>query len=128
MGRIVTRVSVANTVEPVKSLVCDALVDTGATGLVLPRAWKDRLGALISLRTVEMETADQRPVQGEICGPVRIELEGFDPIFDEAIFIDMQPANGTFEPLVGYVVLEKSRAAVDMVGHRLVHVKHLDLK
>src|SRR5438309_990204 len=70
MGRIVTRVSVASTVEPLKGLTCDALVDTGSTGLVLPRAWKDRLGALISLRTVEMETADQRAVQGEICGPV----------------------------------------------------------
>ena len=35
---------------------------------------------------------------------------------------------GGYEPLVGYIVLEKSRAAVDIVGHRLVRVRYLDLK
>jgi hypothetical protein len=40
----------------------------------------------------------------------------------------MQPQDGGYEPLVGYIVLEQSRAAVDMVGHRLVPVKHFDLK
>ena len=128
MGRIVTSLTVANAVEPGREIRCDALVDTGTTGLVLPMAWKERLGSLISIRTVEMETADQRVVHGEVCGPVRIHVEGFDEIFDEAIFIELHPENGAYEPLVGYVVLEKSRAAVDMVGHRLVPVKHLDLK
>jgi hypothetical protein len=36
--------------------------------------------------------------------------------------------DGRYEPLLGYVMLEKSKAAVDMVGHRLVPLKHLDLK
>ncbi|MFC1482438.1 hypothetical protein ACFL51_01390 [Myxococcota bacterium] len=43
-------------------------------------------------------------------------------------FIDMDPVNGRFEPLIGYIILEQSRAAVDMVGHRLVPVQHMDLK
>jgi hypothetical protein len=30
--------------------------------------------------------------------------------------------------LVGYIVLEQSQAAVDMLGHRLVHAKKTDLK
>ncbi len=34
----------------------------------------------------------------------------------------------TYEPLIGYIVLEQSRAAVDMIGHRLLHVKKMDLK
>jgi len=29
---------------------------------------------------------------------------------------------------VGGIVLEQSQAAVDILGHRLVHVKRLDLK
>jgi len=33
-----------------------------------------------------------------------------------------------YEPLAGYIALEQSMAAVDMVGHRLVPVKHMDLK
>jgi hypothetical protein len=48
--------------------------------------------------------------------------------FDEVNFMESHPEDGTYEPLVGYVVLEKSRAAVNIVGHRLVPVKHLDLK
>jgi predicted aspartyl protease len=128
MGRIVTPVVIANALHPAKEIHCDALVDTGAAGLVLPKAWKRRLGALPIARTVEMETADQRTVEGEVCGPVKFQLEGFDTIFNEVIFIDMRPENGAYEPLIGYIILEQSRAAVDMVGHRLVTVKHLDLK
>ena len=60
--------------------------------------------------------------------PVKIQLEGFEPVYSEVIFIDMQPADGIYGPLVGYLVLEQSQAAIDMVGHRLIHVKHLDLK
>lgn len=123
-----TSLTVANAIDPGRTIRCDALVDTGTTGLILPMAWKDRLGALVAIRTVEMETADQRVVPGEVCGPVRIHIEGFDEIFDEVIFMELHPEDGAYEPLVGYVVLEKSRAAVDMVGHRLVPVKHLDLK
>ena len=40
----------------------------------------------------------------------------------------MEPSDGIYEPLVGYIVLEQSQAAVDMLGHRLVHVKKVDLK
>jgi len=128
MGRIVTSVTIANALHPAKEIRCNALVDTGSAGLVLPKAWKRRLGALPIARTVVMETADQRTVEGEVCGPVKIQIEGFDTIFNEVIFIDMHPENGGYEPLLGYIILEQSRAAVDMVGHRLVAVKHLDLK
>lgn len=40
----------------------------------------------------------------------------------------MKPENGAYEPLIGYVILEQSQAAVDMLGHRLVAVKRMDLK
>jgi hypothetical protein len=33
-----------------------------------------------------------------------------------------------YEPLVGYLVLEAIPVAVDMLGHRLVKVRALDLK
>jgi len=128
MGRIVTPVLICNALDPTKEIRCDALVDTGAAGLVLPKAWKDRLGALPVARTVELETADQRVVPGEVCGPVKIQIEGFDAIFNEVIFMDMHVRDGGYEPLLGYIILEQSQAAVDMVGHRLVLVKHVDLK
>ena len=40
----------------------------------------------------------------------------------------MTPEDGIYEPLLGYIVLEQSQAAVDMLGHRLIHVKYADLK
>jgi predicted aspartyl protease len=128
MGRIITPITISNAFDPTKEIRCDILVDTGASGLILPSAWKDRLGALPVVRTVEMETADQRVVSGDVCGPVRIQIEGFDTIFNEVTFLEMHPANGGYEPLLGYIILEQSRAAVDMVGHRLVPVKYMDLK
>jgi len=45
MGRIVTSVTVGNFSEPEHELRFDALIDTGAYCLTLPRAWKERLGA-----------------------------------------------------------------------------------
>ncbi len=96
--------------------------------MILPIAWRDRLGELRLLEEVEMETASQTTVKGQVCGPVEIRVEGFRPIFTEVIFIEMQPTDGIYDPLVGYIVLEQCQAAVDMVGHRLVPVKYLDLK
>jgi predicted aspartyl protease len=128
MGRIVTSVRIENVADPAKGLRCDALVDTGASFMVLPNAWRDRLGDLQVVTTIDLETATQDIVKGEICGPVRIEVEGFRPIFTEVAFVDMKPADGLYEPLIGYLVLEQSQAGVDLIGQRLVHIKHMDLK
>jgi predicted aspartyl protease len=128
MGRITSLITVENPSEVEKRIECDALVDTGASHLILPSAWRNRLGTLRELGTVEMETADQRELTGTVCGPVQIQIEGFRPVFSEVVFVQMEPENGRYEPLIGYIVLEQSQAAVDMLGHRLVHVKRLDLK
>lgn len=36
--------------------------------------------------------------------------------------------NDEYEPLLGYIILEQAQAAVDMLGHRLVPVKYIDMK
>ena len=79
-------------------------------------------------RTIQMETATQEILTGEVCGPVRIQMEGFRPIYNEVAFVEMKPANGEFEPLIGYIVLEQSLARVDVLGHRLIPIKYMDLK
>jgi predicted aspartyl protease len=128
MGRIVASVKIENLSEPTKALRCDALVDTGASYMILPDVWRDRLGDLEEIDTLELETATQKTVQGVICGPVRIQIEGFRPIYNEVCFVNMESKDGSYEPLIGYIVLEQSQAAVDMLGHRLIHVKRMDLK
>jgi|ERR671925_1711030 predicted aspartyl protease len=128
MGRIVASMRVDNLVDPTKTLRFDALVDTGAALLVLPQAWRNRLGDLDVIREVELETATQTLVKGEVCGPVKIQIEGFRPVYGEILFVEMTPQDGVYEPLLGYIVLESSQAGVDMLGHRLVPIKHMDLK
>jgi predicted aspartyl protease len=128
-GRIIASVRIENATDPSKSLRCDALVDTGASFMVLPMAWRDRLGNLETMTEVEMETATQETIKGVVCGPVRIQIEGFRPTNHEVAFVEMTPENGEYEPLIGcYLVLEHSQAGVDVLGHRLVQVKHMDLK
>lgn len=128
MGRIVASVTIENLATSDNPMHCDALVDTGASHMVLPSAWRKRLGDLQEIRTVDLETAEQKTLRGTVCGPVRLQIEGFPPVFTEVVFVDMEPENGEYEPLIGYIVLEQSQAAVDMLGHRLVPVKRLDLK
>ncbi len=128
VGRIVTSVTIENALDLSKSLTCDALVHTGASLMVLPNAWKGRLGDLESSTETEVETATQETVTAEVRGPVRIQIEGFRPISSEVAFVEMNPADGEYEPLIGYIVLEQSQAGVDMLGHRLVPIKHMDLK
>jgi len=128
MGRIVINVKIKNLFDPESIMSCDALVDTGAAFMTLPSAWKSRLGKLSKIREIDCETAPQTLIKAEVFGPVEIQIEGFKPIYSEVTFIEMEPVNGVYEPLVGYIVLEQSQAAVDMLGHRLVHVKKTDLK
>ena len=53
------------------------------------------------------------------------DCQHFRPIFNEVLFVEMKPEDGIYEPLVGYIVLEQSQAGVDMLGHRLVPIKHM---
>lgn len=129
MSRIITQVKISNFTDAAKSIEIDALVDTGASYLTLPSAWKARLGDLEKIEDVEVETAAGEIRQAEIYGAVRIKVANFREVIDEVLFLDMKADEaGEYEPLVGYIPLEKIPVAVDMLGHRLVKVRALDLK
>ena len=128
MGRIVATVDIENISESGATMKLDALVDTGASYLTLPQAWKERLGEFASEEIIELQTATQQVVQGTVCGPVKIKIEGFRAIYNEILFLDMELSNGEYEPLLGYIAIEQCGAAVDMIGHRLLPVKYMDVK
>ena len=128
MGRIIVQAEIENGIDSTFRIQSDALVDTGAAYLTLPVAWRDRLGKLTRLDTVSVETATQAVVTGDICGPVLLRMGDFRPVMTEVLFIEMEPAGGHYEPLIGYIPLEQAQAAVDMVGHRLVKFSRVDLK
>ena len=128
MGRTTVETTIENGADSTFRIRCDALVDTGAACLTLPNAWRDRLGPLLRLDTVAVETATQAVATGDICGPVLLRLERFRPVLAEVLFIEMNPSDGQYEPLIGYIPLEQAQAAVDLVGHCLVKVNRVDLK
>jgi predicted aspartyl protease len=120
LGEIYSFVTVTSFADKSKELKFQALIDTGATYLTLPTPWKDELGKLDLLESVEVETATQEKIKGEVRGPVKIQLEGFRAIASEVLFNDMKPSNGNYEPLVGHLVLEQAGIALDMISHRLI--------
>jgi predicted aspartyl protease len=128
MGEVVVQVTVTNGRDPGRKKTFEALVDTGAYGLVLPLAWKEALGDLELVATADLETADQRVVEADIYGPVWIQIDGFRRVIDEVIFVEMEPGPQGYQPLVGCTVLEKSNVFVDAVTHRLVARKYYNLK
>ena len=128
MGRISVRATIGSRDTGDAVIDCEALVDTGAAHLTLPTAWRSRLGRLQTLDTVDVETANQTTITREIRGPVLLRFGGFRPVWTEALFIDMEPAHGRYEPLIGYIPLEQAQAVVDLSGHRLAKIGHVDLK
>jgi len=129
MGRIIVQVEIFNPSDKSKYIKCSMFVDTGAASLILPSVWKDRLGTFSSIENVELILANNEVIKGEACGPVGIKIEGFRKIYNEVIFMEMdETKEGEYEPLLGYIILEQAQAAIDMLGHRLVHVKYIDCK
>lgn len=104
------------------------LVDTAAAYLTLPNAWRARLGQLAVYDTVNVETASQAVVTGDICGPILLQFGSFRQVLAEAFFIDMEPTDDGHEALLGYIPLEQAQAVVDLAGHRLAKVDRVDLK
>ena len=82
MVRIFAPVVIINTIKPECRITCDALVDTGASYMALPSAWKNKLGDIETVEQIEVELANQTALCGEICEPVKIQIEGFRPIYD----------------------------------------------
>lgn len=40
----------------------------------------------------------------------------------------MKLTDGNYKLLIAYIILEQSQAVVDLMGHRLIPIKHTDLK
>ena len=128
MGRIIAQTTVTNRLDDGKSIQCGMPVDMDAGPLILPGAWKERLGRFLHTEPVELVLVNHNVVRGEVCAPVEIKIEGFRPVWNEVVFLEADNGAEEVEPLLGYVILEQAQAAVDMLGHRLVPVPYIDMK
>jgi len=92
--------------------VTDALVDTGATGLSMPRSLLGMLG-LTYLRTRKALTS-AGPMEVRVFGTARLTVEGRDCPVDITELPDGCPV------LIGQIPLESMDLVVDMPSRRLV--------
>ena len=99
MGKVIERVKITNVFDPSKSMEIDALVDTGATMLVLPQNIVHKLG-LKKVRDVKVRYANNKVEIKPVYRAVIVEILGREGTFDVVC-----EDEGT-QPLIGQVVLE----------------------
>jgi len=100
MGKVIEKVKITNLLDPTKSVEVEAVVDTGATMLALPKDIVDQLG-LEKIEEVKVKYADNHVGTKDIYGGVRLELKGRKGIFDV-----LAETEGS-QPLIGQIVLER---------------------
>lgn len=96
----------------------DALVDTGATRIILPNAWRERLGDFPRTRKSVAHTISQTQ-DALICSPAQVSVDGFPEVDAEVVFTRMEPVDGEYQPVLGHLFLQTCEAVVDMKTHVL---------
>lgn len=100
MGKITEIVKITNLLKPEKSVEVEAVIDTGATMLVLPKNVVNQL-ELDKIEEVRVRYADNHEGTKEIYGGVKLELKGRLGIFD------VLAENEGSQPLIGQIILER---------------------
>ena len=106
MEKVIEKVRVTNVFEPSKSVEIEAVIDTGATMVVLPQDIVDKLG-LKKIRDTKVRYANNKTELKLVYGIVTIEIKGRAGNFDV-----LAEEKGS-QPLIGQVVLEVLDLVVD---------------
>jgi len=111
MGKVVEKVKLTSLLEPEKSVEVEAVIDTGATMLVLPQDVIEELG-LRKIGEGRVRYANNQ-IQSVYRGVI-LELKGRDGIFDV-----LGEVEGS-EALVGQIVLEALDLIVDPITKTVI--------
>ncbi|MBI5528729.1 MAG: aspartyl protease family protein [Deltaproteobacteria bacterium] len=106
MGKVLEKVRLSSLLDPTKSIVVEAVVDTGATMLVLPENLVSELG-LRKIREVTVKYANNTTQKKEIFAGLLIEIKGRIGNFDALAEVEGS------EPLIGQIVLEELDLVVE---------------
>ena len=83
MGKVIEKVKITNLLDSTRSVEVEAVIDTGATMVVLPQNIVDKLG-LKRMREVKVRYANNSTEPKSIYGVVTIEIKGragnFEPV------------------------------------------------
>jgi len=113
MGKVVEKVKLTSLFEPEKSVEVDAIIDTGATMVVLPRDIVEKLG-LRKMREVKVRYANNKVETKPIYGVVNIELKG------RSANLDVLVEEKDSQPLIGQVLLELLDLIVEPKTRKLI--------
>jgi len=113
MGKAIERVKVTNVFEPSKSIEIDALIDRGATMVVLPQDIVHKLG-LRKVHEVKVRYANNKVEMKPVYRAVVIEILGREGTFD--VICEEEGS----QPLIGQVVLEVLDLVVDPKTRKLM--------
>lgn len=106
MGKVIEKVKLTSLLDPTRSVEVDAIVDTGATMMVLPQNIVDELN-LRKISDVTVRYANNQRQQKSIYAGLIIEIKGRKGSFDV-----LAEEEGT-EPLIGQIVLEELDLVVE---------------
>jgi len=112
MGKVIERARLCNVIDPTRSEEVDAVIDTGATLVVMPRDVVDRLG-LTKIRDVRVRYGNGKVETRSVYSAVTLELKGRSGTFD------VLAEDVGSQPLIGQVVLEVLDLVVDPRSRRL---------
>lgn len=113
MGKAVEKIRLTNFTDPTKQVEVEALVDTGATMLLLPEDVIKQLG-LRKMREVPVRYADNSIKQKSIYGGIILEMKGREGEFEAICEVEGSQA------LVGQVVLEVLDLVVNPKTHQVM--------
>jgi len=113
MGKVIEKVKLTSLFEPKESVEVDAVIDTGATMVVLPKDIVDALG-LRKVREVKVRYASNKVETRPIYGVVTIELKG------RSANLDVLVEEKGSQPLIGQVLLELLDLIVEPKTRKLI--------
>ena len=113
MGKEIEKVKLTSLFEPKKSVEVEAVIDTGATMVVLPKDIVDALG-LRKVREVKVRYANNKVETRPIYGVVTIELKG------RSANLDVLVEEKGSQPLIGQVLLELLDLIVEPKTRKLI--------
>ena len=113
MGKVIEKVRLTSLFEPEKSVEVEAVIDTGATMVVLPRDIVEELG-LRKMREVKVRYANNKVETRPIYGVVNIELKG------RSANLDVLVEERGSQPLIGRVLLELLDLIVEPKTRRVI--------
>ncbi len=113
MGKVIEKIKITNLFEQTKSIEVEAVIDTGATMLVLPKNIVEELN-LKKMREVNVRYANNKTEVKAVYGVVTVEIKGRAGEFN----ILAEPEGS--QPLVGQIILEQLDLVVDPSTRKVI--------